>query len=385
MQRSPVRVLSLVASATLGGTERVLLDVVRLLDRTRYEPWVVLPSDGPLVGELEAVGCEVAVIDFLGRAAELGRYSRWEDYLRALRAGPQMAGGIQKVARLVQEARIQIIHSHAVKTHAVTSLLSLVVHRPIIWHIHDFLLGRPGLRWMALAADVVADLLIANSHAVASQFSSSSRFVVIHNGVDVEMFRPSGCTGKDEDQCTIGMVGAFAPWKGQHIFLQAAARVVRQVPRVRFYLIGDVIYSTAGHREYRSTLAQLVQDLGLEKHVVFGGFRRDIADVLSGLDIVVHCSIEPEPFGRVIVEAMACAKPVIASRAGGVREIISDGVNGLLVPPGDQERLAEALVSLVRDSQRRARLGEAARQRVLETFRIEDQVRKIEQCYERLL
>ena len=209
--------------------------------------------------------------------------------------------------------------------------------------------------------------------------------MVIHNGVDVEAFTPAAAGARHRDGCWIGMVGALAPWKGQHIFVQAAAEVVDRIPDVTFFLIGDVIYTTAGHHDYRRELERLVHQLGLEGRVIFTGFRKDIARVMANLDIVAHCSVEPEPFGRVIIEAMACGKPVIAARGGGVDEIIVDGDDGLLVPPGDARLLAEAILRLAGDPDRRARLGEAARRRVEEKFRIHDQVRQIEQCYDRLL
>lgn len=381
----PIKVLSLIASAELGGAERVLLDVVRFLDRTRYDPWVIVPGSGPLVAELEAVGAPVKVIDLFGRGGSLGRYSHPEDYFRALSGWPQLVRGLAKLAALVNEQNIRIIHSHSLKTHILTCLLSPLVRCRLIWHVHDFYLRRSGFLWLALCAEVFPDLLIANSQAVADQFPRRSRIAVIYNGVDVETFRPSPGGRRHRDGCWIGMVGAFAPWKGQHIFVQAAAEVVERIPDATFFLIGDVIYATAGHRDYRRELEALVRRLGLEGRVVFTGFRRDIAAVLADLDIVVHCSVEPEPFGRAVIEAMSCGKPVIAARGGGVSEIIVDGEDGLLVPPGDARLLAEAILTLTGDLGRRVRLGEGARRRIEERFRIQDQVRQIEQCYERLL
>lgn len=386
MPPSPqIKVLSLIASAELGGAERVLLDVVRFLDRTRYDPWVIVPRPGPLVRELEAVAAQVMVVDLFGQAEFLGRYAHGEDYLRALSGWPQLVRGLLELAGLVQEQRIRIIHSHSLKTHVLTCLLAPMVRCPLIWHVHDFYVQRKGFRWLALSTEVFPDLLIANSQAVADQFPRRSRIAVIYNGVDVETFIPATTRARHRDGFSIGMVGAFAPWKGQHIFVQAVAEVGDRLPEARFYLIGDVIYATAGHRDYRRELERLVREFGLERRLIFEGFRQDIAAVLADLDIVVHCSIEPEPFGRVIIEAMACGKPVIAARGGGVGEIITDGVNGLLVRPGDSHLLAEAILTLAGDPLRRAQLGQAARRRVEEKFRIQDQVRQIEQCYERLL
>lgn len=382
---SPIKVLSLIASAELGGAERAMLDVIRFLDRTRYDPWIVVPRPGPLVGELEALGAQVRVMDLFGRGGFLGRYSQPRDYLRALSGWPQLVRGLVKLAGLVNDQKIQIIHSHSLKTHILTCLLSPLVRCRMVWHLHDFYLHRRGFPWFALCAEAFPDLLIANSRAVADQFPRRSRIAVIYNGVDVETFRPSPEERRHHDGCWIGMVGAFAPWKGQHIFVKAAAEVANRIPDATFFLVGDVIYSTAGHRDYRGELERLVQQLGLEGRVIFTGFRRDIATVLGDLDIVVHCSVEPEPFGRVIIEAMACGKPVIAACGGGVNEIVVNGHDGLLIPPGDPYLLAEAILLLARNPDRRARLGDAARRRVEERFRIQDQVRLMEQCYEQLL
>jgi glycosyltransferase involved in cell wall biosynthesis len=129
----------------------------------------------------------------------------------------------------------------------------------------------------------------------------------------------------------------------------------------------------------------LVSSLGLQNHVIFAGYHRNVPDILMMADVVVHASTRPEPFGRVILEAMACRKPVIGSRAGGVPEIIEDGCTGLMFPPGDHEALSAAILHLLTDRERAARMGEAGYRRLIDRFHVTRNVAATEQVYDRIL
>src|SRR2546427_757027 len=170
------------------------------------------------------------------------------------------------------------------------------------------------------------------------------------------------------------------PWKGVHVFLDSAALVVRQYPEARFMIVGGTLFGLG--KDYAAELRRKVDRLGLVHSVVFTGHRADVRRFFAAADIVVHSSIEPDPFPTVLLEAMMCGKPVIASNAGGPREIVDSGVTGLLVPPGDAEHLAQAILTLLGDPERRLRMGQGGAARVREAFSAERMARHLEALYE---
>jgi glycosyltransferase involved in cell wall biosynthesis len=192
----------------------------------------------------------------------------------------------------------------------------------------------------------------------------------IYNGVNLNIFSPSGSVADLDAMCAmppaasntirVGMLATMARWKGHRVFLDAVATASRLAP-LRAYVIGGPVYQSDGSQHRIDELRQMAAELGLEKIVGFTSFVDDSASALRALDLVVHASTQPEPFGLAIAEGMACGKPVIVSRAGGAGEIITDGVDALAHPPGDAGALAECIVKLAQDRALRNRIGIAAR------------------------
>jgi glycosyltransferase involved in cell wall biosynthesis len=183
----------------------------------------------------------------------------------------------------------------------------------------------------------------------------------------------------------VGLVATFAFWKGHEVFLAAAARVLAQNPGVpiRFYIIGGALYATPGSQHSLEDLRGHAARLGLE--VGFTGFVEKPAAAMRALDIVVHASTQPEPFGLVIIQAMACGRALIASEAGGARELVDPGVDGLFHQPGDEASLAAAMVELAEDAALRERLGSAGRLKALALFNRSTMAERIVPLYEGLL
>ena len=179
----------------------------------------------------------------------------------------------------------------------------------------------------------------------------------------------------------VGLVATYANWKGHDIFLKAAARVLRaqsDLP-LRFYIVGGPIYQTHRSQFDRAELQCLASSLGISSDVGFVDFQLDIRPIYRALDVVVHASTRPEPFGLAIIEAMACGKPVIVSEAGGAAEIIRPGHDALGVPPGEVEALANAMLALLGSASWRATLGANGRRTVCERF---DQERFASQMFD---
>ena len=255
---------------------------------------------------------------------------------------------------------------------------------PVVWHLHDYLGARPlmarALRW--------ASGQLRGAVAISKSVADDARTVlpgvpvrVIYNAVDTDDFSPGPGDGQRLDALAclpidpsplirVGLIATYARWKGQDTFLHAAAHLLKAsgCPAVRFYIIGGPIYQTQGSQWSQLELEKLAQMLGVRSAVAFVPFQQDIAQVFRDLDMVVHASSQPEPFGRTIVEAMACGKPVIVSCAGGAQELFSEGQDALGFPPQDSERLAETILSLLADPQKRERLGKAGRATALTRF-----------------
>jgi glycosyltransferase involved in cell wall biosynthesis len=225
------------------------------------------------------------------------------------------------------------------------------------------------------------------SHVRAGAPAQKGR--VVYNGIDVQEFaagtdREDGrkALGLAETDRVVGLVGRLEPWKGHRVFLRALAEVREHLPQCRGLIVGDPVPYEPG---YPAELVTLCRELDLEGHVIFSGFRQDVARVMSALDVVVLASTRPEPFGRVIIEAMAAGRPVVATDAGASREIIDDGVQGLLVPPGDAEALCRALVHVLSEPRTSAEMGRLGRERVRSRFNLRQYVEGVEGTYEHVL
>jgi glycosyltransferase involved in cell wall biosynthesis len=189
--------------------------------------------------------------------------------------------------------------------------------------------------------------------------------------------------GIPDDAPVVLMVARLQRWKGVHVLVDAAANVVKNQPRARFIVVGGTLFGL--EKDYALELRQQVERLKLIHAVTFAEFRSDMFRFYSAADLVVHCSIQPEPFGMVLLEAMAHGKPVVASDSGGPREIVERGVTGLLVPPEDAEGLARAILMLLGDPGRGVRMGQAGAARFRSLFSAERMVRQLECVYEQML
>jgi len=231
---------------------------------------------------------------------------------------------------------------------------------------------------------------IANSETTKQNLIAlgipAARISVLNPPLDLETLRltaPSRVTkdtfGVEQASPCFGIVGMLLPWKGHQVFLKAAQRVFQQIPNAWALVIGG-----APHRErnYEDDLHALAKDLGIADRVVFTGFRTDVPDMLRLVDVVVHASITPEPFGRVIAEAMAMKRPVIATSAGGPTEIIEDGRTGFLVPPGDDVAMAERIIDLLLDPALAQRIAEAGYREARERFAGDAHARRVQQIYD---
>ncbi len=386
-----MRVLFLNPGAQLGGAERSLLDVIESLLATPDPPalGLICLEEGPLVEKARCAGVTVEVVEMPPAWRELGDSDFSEHpFSSFFRFCFAAARGSLRGLRLVHLLRRCIlgfhpcvVHSNGFKTH-VLSALATPSEVPIVWHIRDILSRRPAARAILFILQRRIALALANSDFVAGDAAKLLRFRPIEtvlNAIDVDWFRPNGAPPSNldvlamappvRDSLRVGLVATYAPWKGHKIFLEAAVVAKKLTSKaLRFYLIGGPIYSTKTTQLNRAQLTVMIEDFGLEQSVGLVPFQVDLRPVYAALDIVVHASTAPEPFGRTIVEAMAMECAVIATNCGAIPEILRSEVDGLIVPPSDPALLGAAIARLADDDDLRCSLGRAARNTVLLHF-----------------
>jgi glycosyltransferase involved in cell wall biosynthesis len=389
-----VRILYLSPTASLGGAERVLLAVLAAARAARPAPALrlILPDAGPLAERAAALGVETEVLPLPGDLAGLGdsglrdrRGPRawWGLFRRLLLATPAARRYARTLAAAVRAWEPDLVHSNGIKTHLLAWLAG-GGGAPVLWHAHDFYGARPAVAHLLRRAARAAAGAVAVSEAVARDLAGLSLRLpvwVVPNAVDLERFAPgpgdarwldaaAGFPAARGSVARVGLVATYARWKGHDVFLQAAARVLaRPLPLpVRFYVVGGPIYQTAGSQFTEAELRGEARRLGVADRVGFVPFQADPAGCYRALDVVVHASTRPEPFGLTIAEAMACGRAVVAVPDGGAAEVFTDGHNAVGVTGGDAGALAAAITDLVGDPERRRRLGEEARRTAVARF-----------------
>lgn len=383
----PVKILYVHSSAALYGSDRSLLHLIQLLDRKLFQPVVVLPESGPLVAALEACGATVHILplSILHRSLNV---SFWAQFVRRLWSSTRV------MARLICEQGISLVHTNT--AHVFNGMLAArLAGVPHIWHIREMQLGtsRLGGIFSVLIYRTSAAILPI-SQAVRDAFRWTSernpKVHVIHNGVDPARFMPSDdkqaahkVIGMLPDVPLIGMSGRIAHWKGHRTFVQAAALVYQQQPYVQFIIAGDAV--TAHDHQLKQELMQLTQELGLAEVLTYTGFRTDMPQIMAALNVFVLPSELPEPWGLVVLEAMASGCPVVATKQGGPLESVVDGETGFLVPPVDPEPMAQAILTLLQNPARAKDMGMVGRARCIERFTLERTARAVMAQYTLIL
>lgn len=332
------------------------LALARLLGALDVEAHVVLGEDGPLVPLLEATGAVVHLLELDPRVRDQRR-----NRLGALPLGQAVRSGAYalRLAQVIRRLKPDLVHTNSLKAALYGGMAARLTGVPVVWHVHDRIapdyLSPPAVRLMRAAARALPAAAITNSFATSATLRLKAKpTVVIPSPVAVDGV---GAQRSPGEALRVGMIGRLAPWKGQDLFLRAFASAFGDGTE-QAVVVGGALF---GEEAYEEGLHVLARELGLGGRVDFRGFRADVGAELDGLDVVVHASILPEPFGQVVVEAMAAGRPVVAPDAGGPAEILSHGFDGLLYPIGDEQALARALKQLAVDADLRQRLGAAAR------------------------
>jgi glycosyltransferase involved in cell wall biosynthesis len=368
-----VRVLFVNAGRDLGGAERSLLLLLGLLRANGVDPTVGLFADGPFAVRLVALGIPTVLLDLTRAVRQASRYST-PNFLRTALLSFQALPAVVQLARLARRFDVDVVHTNGLKAHLLGGLAGRLVRRPVVWHLRDFLPHGLAGRVLRRSARWLPSLVFAVSDAVAADLRAPGQptvpVVKLYDPIDISRFEPCPATDHIRGELSlsaeaplIGMVAHLTPWKGHEDFLRIARIVGAAMPQARFLVVGGQIYETEGHSGYVEWLRGRAVELGLGDRVTFLGSRDDVPRILASLDVLVHCPTAPEPYGLVVIEAMAAQRPVVAARAGGIPEIVEHEVTGLLSVPGDVPGFAGSVLRLLGDSALRRRMGEAGRRR----------------------
>jgi glycosyltransferase involved in cell wall biosynthesis len=362
------RVLFVDHVGALGGAEFSLLDLARAYRDTST---VVLFADGPFRERLVTLGIRVRIIEGGRGLHAVRRDTAWPS-LRGASRVVALAGHVARLAR-----NHDCIHANSQKAFVVACVAGVLAGRPVIWDLHDLLasdhFSRTNIRLDVALVNHLAVRVIANSNASAvalvAQGGRREKVRIVHNGIcpvpfdsvtDAEIASARQELGLDGVP-VVAVFGRLSEWKGQHVALEAIARL----PDVRLLLVGGALF---GERKYEAALRAQAARLALSSRVHFLGHRSDIPRLMRLARVILHTSTAPEPFGRVIVEGMLSRRPVVATQGGAVEEIVEHGVTGVVVRPGDSIDLASAIHQLLSDPGRAERIALAGRARAEARF-----------------
>ncbi len=365
----PARILYLHGITMIGGAETDLLSLIGGLNREEFHPYVACPPEGPLVEELRSLHVPLCGL-------ELPAWRKLTDISR----NPIAVGHL---VRLIHKHRIDLIHVNDFWWNPVAWLASRLTRRPCVVHIRQHIQPiKVKQYWLNKS-----DMLIAVSHGIKDIVLGAGvrrdRIKVAHSGIDFPVGfqqhdRIKSCYSLETDQPVIGIVAHLLPHKGYEYLIQAFGEVKKAFPKSHLLIVGD------GNAHYRSELSTLIERLGLERAITFAGFQRKVFEYISAFDVFVLPSIY-EAFGIALLEAMAMEKPIVASRVGGIPEIVVDGISGILVPPRDSGALASALLRLLQDEKVRREMGRAGRQRLETHFTRDGMLTVIQDIYAEFL
>ncbi len=378
---------------TVGGSYYSLLYLIQRLDKSKYEPHVLFCQEHFLLSEFKKVTPNVYVDNF----------------------GPSSSNSVENLADLFKWP-YRLLTKVLLKQFTISKIINNI--RPDIVHLNN---GYSALHEWILACRMNKIKIVAHDRGTRYPCTFQTRLFVrlldaiisvsesykenvlkqnlkprklrrIYNGLDVEQIENlidhkaseefRNYLGLRTGQPVVGIIGNIDKWKGQHVLISAIKQVKKFYPDIKCLIVGKPVLRAG---LYMDELQNDVKNSCLEDNVVFTGFRTDVANILNLFDILVHASIEPEPFGRVLLEGMALGKPIIATNAGGPVEIVVDDVTGLLVPMNDPASMANAITTLLGNPAKAIEMGKRGKERLMSTFSTNKTVSEIEKLYEEIL
>ncbi len=377
-----MKILFLDQSGKPGGAELCLIDIAKPYQN---DCLVGLFANGSFKDLLEKNHIPVRVLT--NKAIQVKKESSFSQGLASI---TQLAPLITKVIKIARN--YDLIYANTQKALVVGAIASIFSRRPLVFHLHDILSAEhfsKTNRNISVTLANRASLVIVNSQASKKAFieagGKAELVEIVYNG-----FEPQNYISQEseiqqirqklelDDKFIVGHFSRLAPWKGQHILIEAFAKCP---PEVTVILVGDALF---GEQDYVKQLHQQIEELQLQNRVKFLGFRNDIPLLMAACNLVAHTSTSPEPFGRVIVEAMLSGTPVVAAAAGGAVELVEPGVNGFLATPGNPQELTEIINTCLSDKQKTDAIAQKARNSASQRFHVANINRQIAQLLQQL-
>ena len=377
------KILYLHAGAEMYGADKVLLELIKGLDKELFEAHVILPNDGVLVSALEAIGAKVSVLDYPILRRKYFNPKGIFEYFRSYNRFSK------KIAKYAQDNGISLLHNN---TTAV--LEGIYVKRklklPLIWHVHEIIVKPKAISdFINLLMGRYADKIVTVSNAVANHVKQS-RFVkedqvrIIYNGVDNAVYHPMQADavrekfGIQQDSLVIGMIGRVNAWKGQGDFLEAVTPILKANAQAVAFLAGSAFEG----EEWRvEELEAKIAASSVASQIKRIDYYSKTTELYNMFDIFVLPSTNPDPLPTVVLEAMACGKPVVGYRHGGVCEMVKEGINGLLASPNQPAELSKVIQELVENPEKRNQFGQASVERQIELFSLESYIKNFSELY----
>lgn len=375
---------------TVGGSHICLLGICKHLSKRHWCPVVCFYEDNPLIPSFRELGVDVLL---------LGAFQPSVLRYRAVRALARPLAAIQSVVnflrmtllrpytwvKLLRRERIELVHLN----NSCGSDIDLVIAAkllgiPVVAHQRGF---PPRFNWLERYVARKMERIICVSDVVLEHLAGkgipNGKMIRVHDGIELEALRQNRppeelreMLGVRQTDVLVGMVGNIKRWKGQHILIAAAPIIHRRFPNTKFLFVGR-----SADGEYQHLLEEEIASYGLQDSFIFTGYRPDAVDLIEAMDVVVHASVEPEPFGLVILEAMGKGRPIVATDLGGPKETVIPGVTGVLFESGNAESLADSVCGLLENAKARRQMGYEGARHVRASFGVQRNVGGVETVY----
>jgi len=392
---------------TIGGSHYCLLELIKGLNKSKFKPFVLFYQKNILIPEFER-HCPVIILDKTRGLVIKRDFPHLYSLVSKIPYLPYFLILFQKtynffryhltdflkIIYLLSKLKIDLVHINNAPALTDWLIACKILRKKCISHLR----GNWNPKFFQKKLVRYYDAVISISNSVTSHAKKKgiyiNNFITIYDGIDINTVLKMKTINPNEikkelgpplnDSFLIGLIGNIKAWKGQHVAIEAIKILKKKYPKIKCLIVGN-ISNLEDDKKYFNYLKELVNNNGLSKNIIFTGFRKDIPDIISALDILIHTSVAPEPFGRVILEGMIFSKPVIATSHGGPLEIIEDGISGFLVLPNNPEALAQKINYLLSHPEVAQRTGKEARKRVEKLFNISLNIKKTEYLYNQLL
>ena len=358
-----MNILQMIPELRLGGTERGTVELARGLVAEGHRS-VVISGGGELVKFLDAYGSTHYTLP-------IGAKNPWTVFRM-----------IREVSRIIEKEQIDIVHARSRVPGLIALFACRRTFRPLLTTCHGYYRKNFFGYCMGWGKQVIVSSHAIGKHMLEDFEVAPERIRFIPRGVDLDQFTYRPFRRNPGGDATVGIIGRLTPLKGHVDFIRAISRVVRVFPKIKVLIVGD---APSEKVKYRQELELLVKRLGLHQTIEFVGISQDVPTLLKDLDLLVFASRTPESFGRVIIEAGACGVPVVATRVGGVVDILEDGKDGLLVPPTDPLAMSEAILRLLKDPPLAEAFSKRFREKVEKKYSLKEMIGKTIQVYQEAL